>query len=227
MTRERLAEMVQAGLVTPTGLISHGRGEAYDYLMGERSTEAALEAERAAAAYLLNAENPVICVNGNAAALDPEGIIALAKQVPAKIEVNLFHRTPERMEGLISYLESKGAEGVLGRDPDSRIQGLEHDRALCTSEGIYGSDVILVPIEDGDRAEALVAMGKKVISIDLNPCDEISRAIENISRFVEELRGDRETIIKTLDDFSNQENRRRTVEGICRFLMDGLDGGDD
>lgn len=239
MTRERLAEMVQAGLVTPTGLISHGRGEAYDYLMGERSTEAALEAERAAAAYLLNAENPVICVNGNAAALDPEGIIALAKQVPAKIEVNLFHRTPERMEGLISYLESKGAEGVLGRDPDSRIQGLEHDRALCTFEGIYGSDVILVPIEDGDRAEALVAMGKKVISIDLNPlsrtskaatvpvCDEISRAIENISRFVEELRGDRETIIKTLDDFSNQENRRRTVEGICRFLMDGLDGGDD
>ena len=239
MTRERLAEMVQAGLVTPTGLISHGRGEAYDYLMGERSTEAALEAERAAAAYLLNAENPVICVNGNAAALDPEGIIALANQVPAKIEVNLFHRTPERMEGLISYLESKGAEGVLGRDPDSRIQGLEHDRALCTSEGIYGSDVILVPIEDGDRAEALVAMGKKVISIDLNPlsrtskaatvpvCDEISRAIENISRFVEELRGDRETIIKTLDDFSNQENRRHTVEGICRFLMDGLDGGDD
>lgn len=239
MTRERLAEMVQAGLVTPTGLISHGRGEAYDYLMGERSTEAALEAERAAAAYLLNAENPVICVNGNAAALDPEGIIALAKQVPAKIEVNLFHRTPERMEGLISYLESKGAEGVLGRDPDSRIQGLEHDRALCTSEGIYSSDVILVPIEDGDRAEALVAMGKKVISIDLNPlsrtskaatvpvCDEISRAMENISRFVEELRGDRETIIKTLDDFSNQENRRRTVEGICRFLMDGLDGGDD
>ena len=90
-----------------------------------------------------------------------------------------------------------------------------------------------------DRAEALVAMGKKVISIDLNPlsrtskaatvpvCDEISRAIENISRFVDELRGDRETIIKTLDDFSNQENRRRTVEGICRFLMDGLDGGDD
>ena len=38
MTREHLAEMVQRGLVTPTGLISHGRGEAYDYLMGEEST---------------------------------------------------------------------------------------------------------------------------------------------------------------------------------------------
>ena len=133
MTRERLAEMVKRGLVTPTGLISHGRGEAFDYMMGEKSTDAALEAERAAAAYLLSARNPVICVNGNAAALDPKGIIALADAVPAKIEVNLFHRTPERMEGLISYLESEGAREVLGRDPDRRIAGLEHDRALCTS----------------------------------------------------------------------------------------------
>ena len=143
------------------------------------------------------------------------------------------------MEGLISYLESKGAEHVLGRDPDSRIAGLEHDRALCTSEGIYSSDVILVPIEDGDRAEALVAMGKAVISIDLNPlsrtskaatvpiCDEMSRALANISRFVEEMRGDRETILKTLDGFSNSDNRRRTVECICDSLRAGLDGGDD
>lgn len=239
MTRERLAEMVQRGLVTPTGLISHGRGEAYDYLMGERSTDAAIEAERAAAAYLLSADNPVLCVNGNAAALDPEGIIELAEAVPARIEVNLFHRTPERMEGLISYLESKGAKDVLGRNPDSRIPGLEHDRALCTSEGIFSSDVILVPIEDGDRAEALVSMGKKVISIDLNPlsrtskaatvpvCDEMSRAMANILRFTEEMRGDDEAILKTLDAFSNSENRRRTVECICDSLMRGLDEGDD
>ena len=37
MTREYLVQMVNEGLVTPTGLISHGRGEAYDYLMGEKS----------------------------------------------------------------------------------------------------------------------------------------------------------------------------------------------
>ena len=53
MTRERLADAVEKGLVNPTGLISHGRGEAYDYLMGETTLPPSLEAERAAAAFLL------------------------------------------------------------------------------------------------------------------------------------------------------------------------------
>ncbi len=239
MTRERLAHMVEEGLVTPTGLISHGRGEAYDYLMGEKSIPPALEAEKAAAAYLLRAKNPVVCVNGNAAALDPENLIALAEAIPAKMEVNLFHRTPERMEGLISYLESKGAKNVLGRVPDCRIQGLNHDRALCTKEGIFDSDVIVVPIEDGDRAEALVSMGKVVISIDLNPLsrtsckatvpisDEMTRALENIIRFIGELRGKDEAILKVIEQYDNTANRRETVECICESLMSGFESGDD
>jgi 4-phosphopantoate--beta-alanine ligase len=231
VTRERLAEMVEKGLVTPTGLISHGRGEAYDYLMGEKSTEAALYAEKAAAAFLLGAKNPVVCVNGNAAALDAGNLIKLAECIPAKIEVNLFHRTPERMEGIISYLESKGAKNVLGREPDQRIKGLNHDRALCTGEGIFSSDVIIVPIEDGDRAEALVSMGKTVISIDLNPLsrtsrtasvpisDEMTRALENIIRFIGELSGDSESIERIKKEFSSSDCRRRTVECICDNLM--------
>ena len=239
MTRERLAHAVEEGLVTPTGLISHGRGEAYDYLMGEKSIPPAMEAARVAAAYLLRAKNPVVCVNGNAAVLDPERLIALAKAVPAKMEVNLFHRTPERMEGLISFLESKGAGEVLGRNPDCRIQGLNHDRALCTKEGIFDSDVIVVPLEDGDRAEALVSMGKVVISIDLNPLsrtsckatvpisDEMSRALENIIRSIEELRGDDETILKVIEHYDSSNNRRETVRYICDTLMSGFQAGDD
>lgn len=235
VTRELLVEMVGRGVVTPTGLISQGRGEAFDYLMGERTTAPAEEAERAAAAMLLSAENPVICVNGNAAALDADGLIALAQEVPAKIEVNLFHRTPERMEAVISLLEERGAGEVLGREPDERIPGLEHDRALCTRGGIWSSDAILVPIEDGDRAEALVAMGKRVIAIDLNPlsrtskaatvpvCDEISRATANILRFVRELRGDQGAIINAVESFSGSDCRRRTVEAICGSLRAGLE----
>jgi len=231
MIRERLSEMVDRGLVTRTGLISHGRGEAFDYLMGEKSLNSSLRAEKAAAAHLLRAKAPVVCVNGNAAALDPENLITLAKEVPAKIEVNIFHRTEKRMELLISYMEENGAGEVLGREPDARIPGLSSDRALCTKAGIYGSDVILVPIEDGDRAKALVEMGKIVISIDLNPLsrtsrtatvsisDEMTRALENIIAFVREMRDRQDVVEETIRSFSNENNRLETIEEICSSLM--------
>ncbi len=230
MTRERLADAVEKGLVNPTGLISHGRGEAYDYLMGETTLPPSLEAERAAAAFLLKARNPVVCVNGNAAALDAENLIALADAVPAKVEVNIFHRTEERMELLISYMESKGARNVLGRDPDERIPGLSHARALCTKEGIFDCDVIVVPIEDGDRAQALVGMGKVVISIDLNPlsrtsksatvsiCDEMTRALENISNFVKELRGKDSELDEIIKSYDNKKCRMDLIDCICDTL---------
>ncbi|MDD7424418.1 MAG: 4-phosphopantoate--beta-alanine ligase [Candidatus Methanomethylophilaceae archaeon] len=230
MTRERLADAVEKGLVNPTGLISHGRGEAYDYLMGETTLPPSLEAERAAAAFLLKARNPVVCVNGNAAALDAENLIALADTVPAKVEVNIFHRTEERMELLISYMESKGARNVLGRDPDERIPGLSHARALCTKEGIFDCDVIVVPIEDGDRAQALVGMGKVVISIDLNPlsrtsksatvsiCDEMTRALENISNFVKELRGKDSELDEIIKSYDNKKCRMDLIDCICDTL---------
>ena len=128
-------------------------------------------------------------------------------------------------------MESQGADGILGSDPDARIPNLTSDRALCTKEGIFDSDVIVVPIEDGDRAEALIAMGKIVISIDLNPLsrtskvasvpisDEISRAVENIARFVGELRGNDAEIDRIIKHFSAVETRRDTIGYICDSLM--------
>lgn len=230
MVRERLAEAVESGLVNPTGLISHGRGEAFDYLMGETTLEPSRRAERAAAAYLLKARNPVVCVNGNAAALDARNLLALGDCIPAKVEVNIFHRTEERMELLIKYLESEGGKDIRGRNPDARIPGLTSDRALCTKEGIFDCDVIVVPIEDGDRAEALVAMGKVVISIDLNPLsrtsktasvsisDEMTRALENIMGYIEELRGKDDEIEAVIRDYDNKANRRAMIDCICESL---------
>ncbi len=225
-----MAEAVDKGLVNPTGLISHGRGEAFDYLMGERTLEPSRRAERVAAAYLLRARNPVVCVNGNAAALDAKNLLALGEVIPAKVEVNIFHRTEERMELLIKYLEEQGGKDILGRNPDSRIPGLTSDRALCTKEGIFDCDVIVVPIEDGDRAEALVAMGKIVISIDLNPLsrtsktasvsisDEMTRALENIIAYIRELRGKDSEIDAIIKDYDNKANRMAMIDCICESL---------
>ena len=230
MVREHLTEMVEKGLVNPTGLISHGRGEAFDYLMGEKTLEPSLKAEKAAAAFLLKAKRPMVCINGNAAALDAKGLIALANEIPSKIEVNIFHRTEDRMELLISYMEAQGGKNILGRKPDARIPELTSDRALCTKEGIFDCDVIIVPIEDGDRAEALVKMGKTVISIDLNPLsrtsktatvsisDEISRALENIVRFIKEMKGKDDVIETTISSYQNDINRKDLISAMCKFL---------
>ena len=198
--RERLVRAWKRGIVVPEGLVAQGRGEAWDYLFGEGTSAPALVAERAAAAHLLAASRPVISVNGNVAALAAKEVVQLARAIPARIEVNLFHRTEPRVKKIVRILETAGARNVLGLRPNARIPGIESKRAVSHRDGIFGADVVLVPLEDGDRAEALVRMGKVVISIDLNPLsrtsqratipivDELTRAILNVKKFVDELK---------------------------------------
>src|SRR2546426_2231366 len=101
VTREKLVTAWKAGIVVPEGLIAHGRGEAFDYLLGEETSAPALVAERAAAAFLLTAKHPVISVNGNVAALAAKPVARLAATIPARVEVNLFHRTDERVRRMV------------------------------------------------------------------------------------------------------------------------------
>jgi len=202
VTREKISRAMKKGLVHETGLIAHGRGEAFDYLIGERTIPLADEAEKVAAAALLTARNPVISVNGNVVALAGKECISLLETVPAKIEVNLFHRTDTRIKKVIGELWRLGARTVYGSKGDARIPGLDHDRGICDKEGIFSADVILVPLEDGDRCQALRNMGKTVIAIDLNPLsrtakcasitivDNVIRAIPNIKRWANLLKNE-------------------------------------
>jgi 4-phosphopantoate---beta-alanine ligase len=192
VTRERLAKCAKSGIVSWEGLTAHGRGEAFDYLLGEETAESARLAGKIAAALLISARHPVISVNGNTAALAAKEIAALQKASGALVEVNLFHRTEERVQQIEELLRSAGAEVFSGEA--ERLLPLDHDRAWCRREGMYSADVILVPLEDGDRCEALVKMGKTVIAIDLNPLsrtarkatltivDELTRALPEITR---------------------------------------------
>lgn len=186
--RETLVEGWRRGIVVPEGLIAHGRGECFDYLIGERTERFAAKAIEAAAAQLLLAKNPVISVNGNTAALAAQHVVELASEVGAAIEVNLFYRTEERARKIKQLLESCGAKEVLGvDDATEHIPGLEHPRGLVSPRGIYSADVVLVALEDGDRTEALRRMGKSVIAIDLNPLSRTARAanitiVDNVVR---------------------------------------------
>ena len=42
-------------------------------------------------------------------------------------------------------------------------------------EGIFKADVVFVPLEDGDRCEALRKMGKEVVTVDLNPMSRTAK----------------------------------------------------
>jgi 4-phosphopantoate--beta-alanine ligase len=197
VTRERLAQCARSGIVSMEGLTAHGRGEAFDYLIGEKTTDSALLAERIAAAILKSAQHPVISVNGNTAALAAQEIAALQKASGAIVEVNLFHRTKERVRQIEDLLCKAGADVFSGEA--ERLLPLSHDRAWCRRDGMYSADVVLVPLEDGDRCEALVGMGKTVIVIDLNPLsrsarsatltiiDELTRALPGITRACNEI----------------------------------------
>ena len=194
LMRHRLEVAAQKGMLADSAMIAHGRGEAFDYLLGERTTDSARRAARQALATLQAAERPVLSINGNVAALAADEMLRLADVLACPVEVNIFYRTPERMEAILGHLNERNAAlgldvAILGDAPDANIPGLKGPRAACHREGILESDAILVPLEDGDRCNALVAMGKKVIVIDLNPLsrsaqqgsitivDELSRAL--------------------------------------------------
>ncbi|SDF19955.1 4-phosphopantoate--beta-alanine ligase [Halorientalis regularis] len=213
LTRHRIEHGVDLGITSRQGLIAQGRGEAYDYLLGERTTESADRAERAAAAHLLRADHPVLSVNGNAAALVPGELVELAAATGADLEVNLFNRTAERMERIADHLREHGAEEVKGLDADGRIPGLDHERAKVDADGIGDADVVLVPLEDGDRAEALAAMGKTELVIDLNPLSRSAQTatvpiVDNIIRAVPGITEH----ARALTDASREELERITEE---------------
>jgi 4-phosphopantoate--beta-alanine ligase len=218
-TRDKLVEGWENGLVATQGLIAHGRGEAFDYLIGERTTDEAEDAIRAAAWMLSQSQQPVISVNGNVGALSAGDIKNLSDVLSCRVEVNIFHRTGQRMKNLVKHLEKTGIKDVLGLSPDARIPGLDHARSMCCMEGIFTSDVVLVPLEDGDRCQALRGMGKKVITIDLNPLsrtsktaditivDNLTRALPELTRMIKEGPGE---VMK----FDNEENLLKTLRRI-------------
>ncbi len=219
LAREKLVEA--SDVVAKQGLIAHGRGEAFDYLLGEQTCLPALKSIKAACSAILSAKNPVISVNGNVVALAAREVARLAEVSGAKVEVNLFHRTPERVSGLTKLMKDVGID-ALGENADGVIPGLSSERAKCSSDGIGSADVVIVPLEDGDRCEALVNMGKQVIAIDLNPLsrtaqtahitivDEVTRCLPLLSDFIKEKNG--------LDVFDNKE----CLRDVLNYISDRL-----
>jgi 4-phosphopantoate--beta-alanine ligase len=229
--REKLVEGFRNGIVVPEGLIAHGRGEAFDYLLGEKTTKYAYKAEKVAVCLLLLSNNSIISINGNTAALCASELVNLSNITKSKIEVNLFHKSMVRSKAIASILKKEKAEEVLGLNAKLRssIKDISSNRKYVDKNGIMNSNTVFVALEDGDRTESLVKMGKKVISIDLNPLsrtaiasnvtiiDNIVRAIPNMISISKELvNSNRSYLLQQIKNFNNIQNMHESLKIIRR-----------
>jgi 4-phosphopantoate--beta-alanine ligase len=234
MLRERLIEGLHKGLASEAGLLAHGRGEAFDYLLGERTQPFAALAIEAASAWLLTATHPVLSVNGSAASLAGQEIAALVQShEPLVVEVNLFHHTPERSRRIAEYLRGLGVPHVVeSSSADSvPLPGIQHARRQMHKSGIARADVVVLALEDGDRCQALVESGRQVIAIDLNPLsrtarvarvtivDELTRALPALKTFLE---ADRARPKQELRDRIAHYNNQGILERAVAAIRSGL-----
>ena len=227
--RDKIVKATKDGYLADSAMIAHGRGEAFDYLLGEKTIFPAKRAMYVAVATILLAKNPVISVNGNTTALAIDEIIKFAKNVNAKIEINLFYKTDERVEKITKLYKKHGYNQILGTKDDEikYLEDIKNPRASASKNGIYSADTVLVPLEDGDRAEILSKTGKKTITIDLNPLsrtsqtsnisivDNVVRAFPFMTKIAKDLKTqNKQLLIDIVNDFNNKENLKEALKQI-------------
>ena len=231
--REKLVSGFDNGLVAKEGLLAQGRGEAFDYLLGEKTGKSAKTAIKAAAAQILLAKLPVISVNGNIAALCPKEVVRLSKQTGSKIEVNLFYSNEKRKNAIFKELKKNGAREILGKNSATRatLSGIDSARRIVDKNGIFAADVVIVPLEDGDRTMALRKAGKIIITFDLNPLSRTSQTanitiVDNVTRAMELLiknckilsKKNKKTLETILKNFNNKKNLSDNINEIKNNL---------
>jgi 4-phosphopantoate--beta-alanine ligase len=96
--------------------------------------------------------------------------------------------------------------------------------------GIYKADVVLVPLEDGDRTLALKKSGKKVITFDLNPLSRtavtaditiVDNVIRGINQLIKEckIQSGKNYLNNKIIKFDNKKNLATTVREIKKHLL--------
>ena len=219
-TREKIIYGVKQGITSVNGLLSEGRGEIFDILMNRTLSSRSMPSIEASVAELLLSKNPVISVNGNTAVIVPRELIELSNTINAPLEVNLFYRSDERVKNVVEYLKKNGADVVLGgEDRTIKLKEIEHARGLVDERGIMIADTILVSLEDGDRTEKLIELGKKIIAIDLNPFSRTANmasitivgnvldVIPCMIYYAKKMKNkDRERLIEIVKNFDNKKN---------------------
>lgn len=229
--REKIVKAHKDGILADSGMIAHGRGETFDYLIGEKTTPNSLNSIDVASCYFLTRKHPVLSVNGNTTALVAEDIAQLSKILDIPVEINLYYRTPERIKNIEKVYNDLGVSELLGTDDDDFIDtpDLNGPRSPVSIEGINKADLIFIPLEDGDRAEKLCALNKDIINVDLNPLSRTAQTstvtiVDNIVRVMPKLitsvnknmNEDKSILLDKIDKFNNKVNLDNAIHDIIK-----------
>ena len=121
-------------------------------------------------------------------------------------------------------MKKSGAKEILGMDKkySTKLKGIDSARRIVDKNGIFSADVVLVPLEDGDRTIALKKAKKRIITFDLNPLSRTAQTadvtiVDNVTRamklLVSESRKSRKQIT-----FDNKKNLKSTILEIRKNL---------
>lgn len=230
--REQLVQGVRMGITSIAGLIAHGRGEAFDYLLAEKTHGFAKKSIEAAAVCLLLSRKPVLSINGNTAMLVPRELARLADLLSCPIEINLFHYSVKRARIIESYMKKFSGRVLSTSSRKVRLPHIASARNMTLQNGIADSDCVFVPLEDGDRAQALVKMGKQVITVDLNPLSRTARRatvtiVDNIIRTMPQLlcqvdmlrKSDKKKLLHMINTYNNPRVLSQAIKTIHQKLV--------
>ena len=134
---------------------------------------------------------------------------------------------------IVKILKKNGAKEILGvnNSLSTKLPGIDSARRIVDKRGIFAADVVVVPLEDGDRTLALRNAGKKVITFDLNPLSRTSQTanitvVDNVTRAIDLLideskklsRKNKEILEKIIADFDNKKNLAENIIQIKNNL---------
>jgi len=121
--------------------------------------------------------------------------------------------------------------GAPGFTRISKLSGIDSARRMVDKNGIFAADVVVVPLEDGDRTMALRKAGKIVITFDLNPLSRTSQTasitiVDNVTRAIDLLideskklsKKNQKFLQKIVNDFDNKKNLTENIIQIKNNL---------
>ena len=122
------------------------------------------------------------------------------------------------------FLKKSGAKQILGMDKkqSAKLKGIDSARRIVDKNGIFSADVVLVPLEDGDRTIALKKAKKKVITFDLNPLSRTAQTadvtiVDNVTRAMKLLVSESKKSGRKVT-FDNKKNLKSSILEIRKNL---------